>query len=353
MLVVEPSNLRFEETGQAGGALDEHLLERVTLLENNLSRVMDKLEKTLDLMLKQAQSSHTSHALLDALISTLAETGALNRRLLQTKWLAREARGDEAAPDAEDRPASVGDVTLARIVARYDGAEAEEFRREAAEGLELVRAGKFAAAAKALGRASARDPQNAALDALLGRVLFVAGRPARAVEHLLRAARYEPGNPSHAGALGMALGDTGDAARAAELLRGALACGFSTFAVHFSLGRLAAARAKWREAASEFKAALALSERAEAHYGLGLAHARLGHARAAERHLRRALALEGDHAEARRLLASLGARAGRRRPAPPAARPESEGPARRLVTGGSARLLRMFAAELLGPALSR
>jgi tetratricopeptide (TPR) repeat protein len=372
MLVVEPSGQRYEDATQAGGSLDEHLLERVSLLENNLSRVIDRLEKTLDLLLKQAQSSHTSHTLLDALIGTLAETGALDSQLLKARLLKRDGRASVAS--VESGPKGEQAAILAQIVARHDGAGGEAFARTVLEGLEFIAAGRLAAAGRRLEEAAAASPENGPLDALTGRVLLAGGRPERAASYLLRAAGSEPGEAQLAGLLGLALGEAGDAERARELLREAIERGASTFLFHFALGRLAAARRQWREALKEFKLALARRECAEALYQLGAAHLQLGHGRAAVRELRRAVALDEGYAAAWELLArsftALGetaqarqARAAARRAAAKASGAKSATPrparrlgerrAQRLLTGGEPRLLKLFAEELLGAPLSR
>ncbi|MCA1615599.1 MAG: hypothetical protein LC800_16155 [Acidobacteria bacterium] len=58
MLVVEPSSLRYEEETLAGADAGGLLAERVSSLENHLTRFAEKLERALDLMLKQVQSAH-------------------------------------------------------------------------------------------------------------------------------------------------------------------------------------------------------------------------------------------------------------------------------------------------------
>ena len=57
MLVVEPAAGRYEAL-ESGSSNDEHLLERISALENRLMRLSEKLERGLDLLLRQAQHSH-------------------------------------------------------------------------------------------------------------------------------------------------------------------------------------------------------------------------------------------------------------------------------------------------------
>ncbi|HEX8922986.1 MAG TPA: hypothetical protein VF766_16040, partial [Pyrinomonadaceae bacterium] len=61
MLIVEPPAARYEDSGLAA-THEEHLLERISALENRLMRLTEKLEQTLDLMLRQARSSYQDHA---------------------------------------------------------------------------------------------------------------------------------------------------------------------------------------------------------------------------------------------------------------------------------------------------
>lgn len=376
MLVVEPTGLRFEDSSQVGGAFDEHLLERISLLENNLSRVIDKLEKTLDLMLKQAQSSYTSHSLLDALISTLAETGALNRQILQARWRAREGE-NQAPPELEAAP---GSKTRTRIVETYEGEHTEAFISAVSDGFEILASRKPEAALIALLKAVALDPKNAALNRVVGLTLIVAGRPRKALDFLVRAAQVNREDPQIAALLGLAFAEDGDDARALELLNVAAGCGISTFSLHLALGRVFAARGTQRAALAQYKLAVERRECPEAYYLLGQTHLLLGHTHAALRHLRRAVALDdsysaawelmgralndlGETVEARKAFNAarrmgrgrreIGAESGRSPAKLKRAGRVKPAQARKLVTSGDARLSKALGDDLLDQVLSR
>src|SRR5947207_8535149 len=81
-LLVEPTAARFEERSTSTG-MEEHLLERVTSIENSISRLIDKLEQMAELMLKQSRSAYFDHALLDTLVTVLSEAGAVSRGRLE------------------------------------------------------------------------------------------------------------------------------------------------------------------------------------------------------------------------------------------------------------------------------
>src|SRR5215210_5418437 len=114
MLLVEPSAARFEGRGTNGG-MEEHLLERVTAIETHISRVIDKLERMAELMLKQSRSAYFDHELLDTLITVLGESGAISRQRLAELWRERrkkETGEGEAAAESRSSFAGIIKVVL-------------------------------------------------------------------------------------------------------------------------------------------------------------------------------------------------------------------------------------------------
>jgi hypothetical protein len=85
MLVVQPTASRFE-AGDAPVSTNEHLLERISATENRITRLAERLERSLDLVLRQAQNSHVDRSLVKALIDVLAEDGLINKRRLEQLW---------------------------------------------------------------------------------------------------------------------------------------------------------------------------------------------------------------------------------------------------------------------------
>jgi tetratricopeptide (TPR) repeat protein len=365
MLLVEPSAARFEGRGTNGG-MEEHLLERVTAIENHISRVIDKLEKMAELMLKQSRSAYFDHELLDTLITVLTEAGSIDRHRLAALW--RERRRKEAEEGDGTRFGALRDSVLAA----YDGEEQETFARFVREGFNNLEKEHAATGLRALERAAALAPVNAPLNAFLGEQLFVRGKTAPARDYLARAFEVEPESGRVRLFLGLACGDEGEAERARELLRGAVeSCGHS-FAAHYALGRLAAAEGDWKGALAEFKLALKARPGPEAHYLVGLANLRLGRLRTSVRHLSKAVGLDAKYGAAFYLLwlvcGRLGDGDGARRAyastdALNAFPPELDGPdphvdlvpslfdakarGRRLVTGGDERLAAVLRADAL------
>src|SRR5215475_9041051 len=68
MIIVEPPAARYELGGSAIST-DEHLLERISAAENRISRLTERLDRSLDLLLRHAQNTYVDRSLVKALIA--------------------------------------------------------------------------------------------------------------------------------------------------------------------------------------------------------------------------------------------------------------------------------------------
>ena len=372
MLLVEPSAARFESRG-TGGVMEEHLLERVTAIETHISRVIDKLERMAELMLKQSRSAFFDHELLDTLITVLGESGAIDRRRLAELW--RERRKKEAGEDAGPRSRFEGMIDA--VLERYGGEEREHFVGLLREGFGELERGRMAAGLRALERAAALAPDDGPLNHFLGVQLYREGRTAPARDYFERALAAAPDSGELRLLLGLACGDEGEAERARQLLEESVRMSGPAYAAHYALGRLAAAESDWKGALKEFRLALAARPGPEAHYLLGLANFNLGRERTALRELKKAARLDGNYGAVLYLLGLVHLRLGEpeeaRRafaaaaaaepgvqlyldarddpegaPAPAPFETKGRGRRRRLITGGDERLAEALRADALG-----
>ena len=377
MLLVEPSGARFESRG-TGGLMEEHLLERVTAIETHISRVIDKLEKMAELMLKQSRSAYFDHELLDTLITVLGESGAISRQRLAELWRERRKKetGDGEA-EAEKRTRFEGMVEI--VLENFEGDGREQFACVVREGFGEIEKGNVTAGLRRLERAAALAPSNGPLNHFLGVQLYRKGKTAPARDYFERALAVDGENGWLHLLLGLACGDEGEAGRARQLLKESVRLGGPTYAAHYALGRLAASESDWKGALKEFRQAQAKRPGPEAHYLLGLANFHLGRDKAAARELKRAVGLDAAYAEAHYLLGLVLLRLGEGEAARQAfetaasARPGVElfrdalknpeavsapalfeakgrGRRRRLITGGDERLAALLREDALGKA---
>jgi len=84
MLVVHPPSMRVECPDTTPN--EEHLLERLTILENTLARLAERLEQGLKLLLRQSETAYTNHALVKSLVEMLNECGVVDNNRLEKLW---------------------------------------------------------------------------------------------------------------------------------------------------------------------------------------------------------------------------------------------------------------------------
>jgi oligoendopeptidase F len=109
MLVVEPSSARFEVPPDSMLSTNEHLLERVSATETRITRLAERLERSLDVVVKQVQNSYFDRTLVTALVELLAEDGLIDKARLEKLWNERCKRESAEATEQthnDEPPAS-------------------------------------------------------------------------------------------------------------------------------------------------------------------------------------------------------------------------------------------------------
>ena len=86
MIVVQPPSVRVEVPSTTPH--EEHLLERMTMLENTLARLAERLEQSLKLLLRHSETAYSNHALVKSLIEMLHDCGVVDNGKLETMWRA-------------------------------------------------------------------------------------------------------------------------------------------------------------------------------------------------------------------------------------------------------------------------
>ena len=109
MIVVQPPSMRVDSMETTPH--EEHLLERLTILENTLARLAERLEQGLKLLLRQSETTYTHHALVKSLIEILNECGVVDQTRLELKWRAEcdklneTTNGSKSKKEEKDRKA--------------------------------------------------------------------------------------------------------------------------------------------------------------------------------------------------------------------------------------------------------
>lgn len=292
MIIVEPPAARFE-IADAGTSDQEHLLERISALENRLTRMTERLERGLDLLLRQAQNSYFDRALIKALVALLSEDGIVEGARLERLW------NDRCQKDAEEQEESARrEEVRTKILASYRGSARAEFEQFINEGFLFIEDEQQARGIRSLQKAIELATDNARLLSFVGEHFFRAGKTNRAHRYLTRAHELAPADLRVSLLLGLTCADEGETELAKDLLNSATRLGGSSFAAHYGLGRLFIAEENWQKALREFKRALASKPSPEAHYALGCLYYQLRRDQLAARHLRKATELDASYSEA-------------------------------------------------------
>jgi Flp pilus assembly protein TadD len=304
MIVVEPTAQRYEIT-ESSISTDEHLLERISAAENKINRLALRLERGLDLLLRNAQNAYFDRSLVKALIELLSSDGLVEPERLEHLWNAT------CQNDIDEQHESVRrDELRLNILAHVTGPKRRAFEELINEGFLLIDDYQVDRGIGVLRRA-ADLKENSLLELFIGEHFFSKGKTKLARLHLQRAYQSSPENLRLSTLLGLTCADDGDLEFAKELLRKATERGAGTFAAHYGLGRLFVAENDWAKALTEFKHALDNRPSPEAHYVLACLYYQLQRDTLATRHLRKAIGMDADYREAFYLLSLIHERNGK------------------------------------------
>jgi len=306
MIVVEPNSARFE-AGPASLSTDEHLLERISAAENRVARLAERLERSLDLLLRYAQNAYFDRSLIRALVSLLTEDGVIETERLERMWSERCQRDTIEQEENIHR-----DELRLRILASTNLVDKQVFEQLVNEGFVLLEDKQIPQGITKLQRAADLAESNAPLNLFIGEHFFRRGKTKQARAYLTRAHAAAPEDLRISLLLGLTCADDGEVALAKDLLSSATTNGGSSFAGHCGLGWVFVAEKKWRRAVDEFKRALSIRPSPEAHYVLGCLYFELNRDSLAVRHLRKATEMDTGYAEAFYLLAQAYERTGRK-----------------------------------------
>ena len=305
MIVVEPSASRFE-TAPASLSTDEHLLERISAAENRVARLAERLERSLDLLLRYAQNAYFDRSLMRALVGLLTEDGVVDNERLERMWAERCQRDT-----VEQEENVLRDALRLRILAHAQVPDKQAFEDLVNEGFVLIEDKQVPQGITKLQAAAEIAEANAPLNLFIGEHYFRRGKTKQARAYLTKAHAAMPEDLRISLLLGLTCADDGEVELAKDLLSSATAQGCSSFAGHCGLGWVFVAEKNWRRALGEFKRALTVRPSAEAHYVLGCLYYELNRDALAVRHLRKATEMDGGYAEAFSLLAQAYERTGR------------------------------------------
>ena len=303
MLIVSPPSTRNEMIWSDVSA-QEHLLERISLLELRLTQVADRLSQALDLITQQSKTAQKEHLLIETLMHALTVSGVIENGAINRLWREKKKNQEERRTVAGERLEKVQQ----QILAKADAVKAEPFAHLVKDGFRLIASGEEKQGVRLLERAAALEPQNFPLLSFLGEHFFQADKRVLASDYLEKARRIEPAHPRISLLLGVISADRGELKTAQALLEPLGET--KSFAANFVLGMIYAAERRWLDTVTAFKRALAIQPNAATHYLVGSACVEAGREKNALKHLQKAVELDANFADAWFMLGAVYLRLG-------------------------------------------
>jgi tetratricopeptide (TPR) repeat protein len=255
-----------EESGEPQEEIpfDEHLLERISTLEDVVKRTAEAVKSLFESMGNLEKNLFVAHTGILALQETLERRGAVRSEEVVDLW---ESKMDERmqAVEKKDRFLERRD----RIIARSSSPDREEFLKKLREAEFAILALDAARGIRVLEELFRTDRENVELGFYLAETFFSGGDLEKALGYFRKILAADP---SHFEALvysGIAASESGDTAGAEAALTRAVERRPDAFLPHFALGTLYAHQSRWTEAEGALALALECAPVPSAHILLG------------------------------------------------------------------------------------
>jgi len=292
LLVVFPNSLQYD-TNHVPTYYEDHLLERVTLLELRITQISERLESAFDLLHRGLDAFQKEQILLQSFLETFDRLNPEFAKTLNDKTLEiqSELKNKQTEDDKKKR-------VLSEILMFHKNPNAELFTHLIKEGVKLLTESEEKQAFQMLERAALLSPNNVSLHLLIAENLFRVDKYAEARIHLEKIFDFAPTNPNLLLLLGAIYADYAETEKARRLLSILTGSQKKSQIVNFIWGMLAAFEENWAEAIAAFKLATGKTESAEAQYLIGCAYFEMKRKPAALRHLQKAVSLDSGFSDA-------------------------------------------------------
>lgn len=292
MLVVFPPSIRHDD-GIVPSYYEDHLLERVSLLELRLSQVMGQLAMAYEFIKSEIKFFQKDHALIESFFESIQKVNPELADLISKNCLDIFDEKKEKL-DFKNKQ----DNILREILLNHDSEKAELFTHLIKESQKLLVKNEEKQAFSTLERALLLSPKNVPLLVFISEQLFLSDKFDLAKTNLEKAFELAPQNEKVLLLLGAIYANETRAEKARQLLSVLVNQPEKSVCINFIWGMLAAFEENWMESIAAFKQALENEETAEIHYLIGCALFQLKRRKTALHHLQKAVSLDIKYADA-------------------------------------------------------
>lgn len=287
----------FDAAPEEQFSLDEHLLERISILEEVVRRTTASLRQTVASLYKLEQKILVNQTGVTTLRDLLEGKGLVAREEWSELW---ENRMDYQllALEKRERFAAV----KGQIAALYRGDSHQEFTKFLGDAESALLSFDIAACVEALEKAHGLDPSNHELSFFLAETFFNDGQIEPALGYFERVLMTKASHFESLVYCGVLHHERGNAGRAEELLHRAVSLFPEAFLPSFSLGAVYASQGRLQQAVAFLEKAVALDPIPQAYFLLGSCCYEMGKTSAAIGRLEETLRLDPTFAGAHHLL---------------------------------------------------
>ena len=274
-------------------SLDEHLLERVSAIEEIVKRSADTLRSLVDAVQKHERAIFINQTGLLSVKELLEKKNVVSADELVELWESK--MGEQMlALEKKQRFTERKD----RIMSLFRGERRERFVQLVAEAESAIDAFDPDRGIKALEEAFKLDRDNYELSFFLGEMFFNDGNLDRAKHYLERTLEVQPDHFDAAVFYGVLLHERQDLKGAERWLRRAIQISQESFLPYFSLGAIYARKGKLLRAQKFLEKAIQIEQLPQAHYLLGTIFYDKGQLERAIKSFQSALKLDPEYEEA-------------------------------------------------------
>ncbi len=300
LLVLSGMPSLVEETidsGEESFSLEEHLLERVSILEEVLKRTGETVRNILGALHKQEENILINHAGLVALRDLLEQKAIIGRDEWSQLW---ESKMDYQllCLEKRERFGSIKD----KITGLFQGAKRKLFHQYLEEAEYALYAFDLDKAIVGLEAAFKLDKENYELAHFLGETWFNQGQTERALGYYQKVLEAKPDHYEGLVYSGVIHHQLGNNERAKLLLERTTQLYRDNFLPHFSLGAVLASEGQLAKAVVYLSRAVEIDAVPDAHYLLGSCYYEMGKLGPASEALAEAVKLDPAYEECYHLL---------------------------------------------------
>jgi tetratricopeptide (TPR) repeat protein len=272
---------------------EEHLLERISALENSLGRMDDRLSEIHDLVQQLATENFYDHTMIESIADALKRVRIVGKSELEHDWQRKVTRRLLESEDKERFEASKKGFLNA-----FRGRDRAMFAKLLEESSQLFTRRNYRRGLQTLERAFSVDPQNCEVGIFLSKIYYEVENFTGAGKCLRRVLKT---NPHHFEAnllTGLLAKRKGDLTRARKFLSNAVDICQTSLSAHVFLGSVLVTLGEDSLALGHFSRALDLKPSPQLYLLVGSIYSQQGKPRYAIKHLQKAIEIDPSCDEA-------------------------------------------------------